>query len=144
MLESGAKSTALKSYLSTERECFWQQEFEISLTPSKLSIVGFSAAYKDVIWSSNHLRLGFSAEVSKPLYCKGKAQLSESCWSHVSEEPQSLLCQTDSPCSVIKPREGQGEWVGNRRKELPIIFLWILMLLCLREQNPPIDSSLQH
>lgn len=91
MLARGARLTALECYLSTEREHFWQQEFEISLTAPKLSLVGFSAEYKDAILSSDHLRLGFSAEVSELLHRTGKAQLHERCWTRVTEEPQIII-----------------------------------------------------
>lgn len=91
MLARGAGLTALESHLSTEREHFWQQEFEISLTAPKLSLVGFSAGYKDAILSSERLRCGFSAEVRKLLHCVGKAQLRERSWSRAVEELQIIM-----------------------------------------------------
>lgn len=47
MLARGVRLTALESYLSTVREQLWQQEFEISLSAWKLSLVIFSAEYKE-------------------------------------------------------------------------------------------------
>lgn len=100
MLARGARLTALEPYLSTEREHFWQREFEITLTAPKLSLVGFSAEYKGAVLSTNHLRLSFSAEVSQLLHCVGKAQLHERCWSHVMEEPQIIVVHMIADCEA--------------------------------------------
>lgn len=100
MLARGARLTALESYISTERQHFWQQEFEISLTAPKLSLVGFSAEYNDAILSSNLLRLGFSREVSKLLRCIGKAPFHERWWSRLMEEPQIIILHMVADCGA--------------------------------------------
>lgn len=69
MLARGARLTALESYLSTVRELLWQQEFEISLTAWKISLVIFSAEYKEEFGAQTIIR--FYAEVTKLLHCEG-------------------------------------------------------------------------
>lgn len=140
MLASGARLTALKSCLSTEREQFWH-----SLTAPKLDLVGFAAEYKGAILSSNHWISSFSAEVNRgSLQRPGTAswkglkpcheRILGYCWECGSWTvkqskrlarktlclPQSMQKQTFQLFSRIPHGLSsgfrRGEWIGGRRK----------------------------